>query len=181
MKFTALRTEIVKRNKIQNYKKRSFNSPSLSLNPIKPTFFKAKTNKFSFSPVAYKQIVRYNTTTPLEEFGQKVGIPSKIIEQIKPATSGPPQNGLEYVITQVDKVINWARSGSLWPMTFGLACCAVEMMHSAASRYDMDRLGVVFRASPRQSDVMIVAGTSPPSLFLLLLLFLLILLFAFSY
>lgn len=48
---------------------------------------------------------------------------------------------------------------SLWPMTFGLACCAVEMMHMAAPRYDMDRFGVVFRASPRQSDVMIVAGT----------------------
>jgi NADH dehydrogenase (ubiquinone) Fe-S protein 7 len=51
------------------------------------------------------------------------------------------------------------RKGSIWPMTFGLACCAVEMMHAAASRYDMDRFGIVFRASPRQSDVMIVAGT----------------------
>ena len=49
--------------------------------------------------------------------------------------------------------------GSLWPMTFGLACCAVEMMHVGAARYDLDRFGVVFRASPRQSDVMIVAGT----------------------
>jgi NADH dehydrogenase (ubiquinone) Fe-S protein 7 len=47
----------------------------------------------------------------------------------------------------------------MWPMTFGLACCAVEMMHVATARYDQDRLGVVFRASPRQSDVMIVAGT----------------------
>jgi NADH:ubiquinone oxidoreductase subunit B-like Fe-S oxidoreductase len=47
----------------------------------------------------------------------------------------------------------------MWPMTFGLACCAVEMMHIAAARYDQDRLGIVFRASPRQSDVMIVAGT----------------------
>nr|XP_030701316.1 NADH dehydrogenase [ubiquinone] iron-sulfur protein 7, mitochondrial isoform X3 [Globicephala melas] len=52
-----------------------------------------------------------------------------------------------------------ALQSSLWPMTFGLACCAVEMMHMAAPRYDMDRFGVVFRASPRQSDVMIVAGT----------------------
>ena len=64
-----------------------------------------------------------------------------------------------FVVTQVDNVLNWARTGSLWPMTFGLACCAVEMMHSAASRYDLDRFGLVFRPSPRQSDVMIVAGT----------------------
>jgi NADH-quinone oxidoreductase subunit B len=64
-----------------------------------------------------------------------------------------------YVVTQAEKLISWARAGSLWPMTFGLACCAIEMMHAAASRYDMDRLGVVFRPSPRQSDVMIVAGT----------------------
>lgn len=56
-------------------------------------------------------------------------------------------------------MVNWARQGSMWPMTFGLACCAVEMMHMAAARYDQDRLGVVFRASPRQSDIMIVAGT----------------------
>lgn len=64
-----------------------------------------------------------------------------------------------FVVTQLDKLVNWARTGSLWPMTFGLACCAVEMMQAAASRYDMDRLGLVFRPSPRQSDVMIVAGT----------------------
>lgn len=64
-----------------------------------------------------------------------------------------------YVLGQIDEVVAWARSGSLWPMTFGLACCAVEMMQSAASRYDLDRFGVVFRPSPRQSDLMIVAGT----------------------
>jgi len=70
-----------------------------------------------------------------------------------------PQNKAEYVLSTLDKVVNWARQGSMWPMTFGLACCAVEMMHMAAARYDQDRLGVVFRASPRQSDLMIVAGT----------------------
>ena len=70
-----------------------------------------------------------------------------------------PQNKIEYVTTTFDKLVNWARGGSIWPMTFGLACCAVEMMHTAASRYDQDRFGIVFRASPRQSDVMIVAGT----------------------
>ncbi|KAM0751374.1 NADH-quinone oxidoreductase [Meredithblackwellia eburnea MCA 4105] len=70
-----------------------------------------------------------------------------------------PRNGVEYALSTMDKVVNWARQGSMWPMTFGLACCAVEMMHMAAARYDQDRLGVVFRASPRQSDIMIVAGT----------------------
>ncbi len=64
-----------------------------------------------------------------------------------------------FVLASVDKVVNWARTGSMWPMTFGMACCAVEMMHCGCSRYDMDRFGVVFRPSPRQSDLMIVAGT----------------------
>ncbi|HEY9537547.1 MAG TPA: NADH-quinone oxidoreductase subunit B family protein [Kiloniellaceae bacterium] len=64
-----------------------------------------------------------------------------------------------FVLAQMDKLAAWAQSGSLWPMTFGLACCAVEMMQTAASRYDLDRFGIVFRPSPRQSDVMIVAGT----------------------
>ena len=64
-----------------------------------------------------------------------------------------------FVTTSSENLINWARTGSLHWMTFGLACCAVEMMHSAASRYDMDRYGMLFRPSPRQSDVMIVAGT----------------------
>ena len=64
-----------------------------------------------------------------------------------------------FIVAKVDALVNWARTGSLWPMTFGLACCAVEMMQTAASRYDLDRFGIVFRGSPRQSDVMIVAGT----------------------
>ena len=64
-----------------------------------------------------------------------------------------------FVLANVDKLVNWARTGSLWPMTFGLACCAVEMIHSYCSRYDLDRFGVVPRPSPRQSDVIIVAGT----------------------
>ncbi|TYB32479.1 MAG: NADH-quinone oxidoreductase subunit B [Flexistipes sinusarabici] len=61
--------------------------------------------------------------------------------------------------TSVDGLVNWARRSSLWPLTFGLACCAIEMMATGAAKYDLDRLGVIFRATPRQSDVMIVAGT----------------------
>jgi NADH-quinone oxidoreductase subunit B len=64
-----------------------------------------------------------------------------------------------FVTEKVDNVVNWTRTGSLWPMSFGLACCAVEMMHAAASRYDLDRFGLLFRASPRQCDLMIVSGT----------------------
>ena len=64
-----------------------------------------------------------------------------------------------WATARLDDLINWARTGSMWPMTFGLACCAVEMMQAGAARYDLDRLGVIFRPSPRQSDVMIVAGT----------------------
>ncbi|WP_205762439.1 NuoB/complex I 20 kDa subunit family protein [Magnetospirillum aberrantis] len=87
-----------------------------------------------------------------------------------PLPSGAAQDGVMqmvtdqlqdkgFVLASVDKLVNWARTGSMWPMTFGLACCAVEMMHAGCSRYDMDRFGVVFRPSPRQSDLMIVAGT----------------------
>ena len=64
-----------------------------------------------------------------------------------------------FVLAKSSNLFDWARTGSLWPMTFGLACCAVEMMHAGASRYDLDRFGTLFRPSPRQSDVMIVAGT----------------------
>jgi NADH-quinone oxidoreductase subunit B len=88
----------------------------------------------------------------------------------KPLAPGPDQDAVlaraaqqlqdkGFLIAQFDKLAGWAQTGSLWPMTFGLACCAVEMMHTACSRYDLDRFGMVFRPSPRQSDVMIVAGT----------------------
>ena len=75
------------------------------------------------------------------------------------ASQEPKKGAMQYALTTLDQVANWARQGSLWPMTFGLACCAVEMMHLSTPRYDQDRLGIIFRASPRQSDVMIVAGT----------------------
>jgi NADH-quinone oxidoreductase subunit B len=64
-----------------------------------------------------------------------------------------------FLVTKLDDLINWSRTGSLWWMTFGLACCAVEMMHTSMPRYDVERYGFAPRASPRQSDVMIVAGT----------------------
>ncbi len=68
-------------------------------------------------------------------------------------------NNRGFVTAKLDDLANWARTGSLWPMSFGLACCAVEMMHVAASKYDLDKFGTIFRPSPRQSDVIIVAGT----------------------
>ncbi len=65
-----------------------------------------------------------------------------------------------FITTTVEQAINWARQSSIWPMTFGLACCAIEMMAAGASRFDMDRFGAgAFRATPRQADLMIVAGT----------------------
>ncbi len=66
---------------------------------------------------------------------------------------------VEFLLTPANSLISWARQGSLWPLTFGLACCAVEMMHATVSRYDFDRFGVIFRATPRQSDLLIIAGT----------------------
>jgi len=82
----------------------------------------------------------------VEERGLRMGIESYFGDTI--------------ITTTLDKVVNWARKSSLWPATFGLACCALEMMATAAARYDIARFGAeVFRASPRQADLMIVAGT----------------------
>jgi NADH-quinone oxidoreductase subunit B len=64
-----------------------------------------------------------------------------------------------FVVAQFDKLVSWARSGSLWGLTFGLACCGVEMIHTWMSRYDLDRFGVAPMPSPRSADIMIVAGT----------------------
>ena len=69
-------------------------------------------------------------------------------------------DGATVITSNLDRVVRWARKNSLWPLTFGLACCAIEMISAAASRYDIARFGMeVFRPSPRQADVMIVAGT----------------------
>ncbi|XP_060522137.1 NADH-quinone oxidoreductase subunit B 1-like [Cylas formicarius] len=81
-------------------------------------------------------------------------------EKYKPYSPFQKTNNLaEYALARMDDLVNWARKGSIWPLTFGLACCAVEMMHIAAPRYDMERFGLLFRASPRQADCIIVAGT----------------------
>lgn len=107
-------------------------------------------DKFLFFPWA----------SQLREFASDSSKPASITKQTPTNFSlFKPNNAVEYTLSTVDKLVNWGRQSSIWPMTFGLACCAVEMMHMAAARYDQDRLGIVFRASPRQSDVMIVAGT----------------------
>jgi NADH-quinone oxidoreductase subunit B len=67
--------------------------------------------------------------------------------------------GENIITTSLDKLVNWSRKSSIWPMTFGLACCAIEMMATGASHNDLDRFGIIFRASPRQSDCIIIAGT----------------------
>lgn len=77
-----------------------------------------------------------------------------------PGYDVPPEMQSHVTITRLDKIYNWSRRNSLWPMMFGLACCAIEMICTAASRYDFSRFGMeVMRPSPRQSDVMIVSGT----------------------
>ncbi len=69
------------------------------------------------------------------------------------------QMRVDYIVTPINAVVSWARQGSFWPLTFGLACCALEMMHATVARYDFDRFGVIFRPTPRQSDLILVAGT----------------------
>ncbi|KAL4740145.1 hypothetical protein BDV11DRAFT_185804 [Aspergillus similis] len=91
--------------------------------------------------------------------GQSLTASGQVRREVPLPSQEKKEGAMQYVLTTLDQVANWARQSSLWPMTFGLACCAVEMMHLSTPRYDQDRLGIIFRASPRQSDVMIVAGT----------------------
>ena len=94
-----------------------------------------------------------------------MGVNNNIIKKNKPNSSqdeilgNVDDNHRGFFIDSVDNIVNMIRSRSLWPMTFGLACCAIEMMHAYTSRYDLDRFGSFPRGSPRQSDVIIVAGT----------------------
>ncbi|MEE2975270.1 MAG: NADH-quinone oxidoreductase subunit NuoB [Thermodesulfobacteriota bacterium] len=85
-----------------------------------------------------------------------MGNVKKSLEDIGTFTKLP---GANLFITSTKKLFNWAQKSSLWPLSFGLACCAIEMMATFSSRYDLDRLGMITRASPRQADLMIIAGT----------------------
>ncbi len=89
----------------------------------------------------------------------QVGLPPAVEQDVVPAAISKTVQEKGFLLTSADSLFDWARTGSLWPMTFGLACCAVEMIHAYMSRYDLDRFGMIPRPSPRQSDVMIVAGT----------------------
>jgi NADH-quinone oxidoreductase subunit B len=88
---------------------------------------------------------------------EKEGAGVAVISLASDIDSAPVIPGV--VTTSLQKVINWSRKSSLWYMLFGIACCAIEMMATGAARHDFDRFGMIFRASPRQSDLMIVAGT----------------------
>lgn len=102
---------------------------------------------------------RCSSTAPVPQESNKNLYGADTAGKYSPFQIDPKKNKVEWALARVDDLVNWGRKSSLWPLTFGLACCAVEMMHIAAPRYDMDRYGVVFRASPRQADVIIVAGT----------------------
>jgi NADH-quinone oxidoreductase subunit B len=104
---------------------------------------------------------RHTLTAPIAPLVTNISAPAPVMIPADQAVAELSQEVKDkgFVLTNADKLFDWARQGSMWPMTFGLACCAVEMIHSYMSRYDLDRFGIIPRPSPRQSDVMIVAGT----------------------
>ncbi|MBV7339707.1 NADH-quinone oxidoreductase subunit B [Chloroflexi bacterium TSY] len=97
--------------------------------------------------------------TPVAEDFQQLK-DEQIQQYLHDSISVPPELQSNVLVTTLDKVYNWSRKSSMWPLLFGLACCAIEMIATAASRYDLSRFGMeVMRPSPRQSDLMIVSGT----------------------
>jgi NADH-quinone oxidoreductase subunit B len=82
-----------------------------------------------------------------------MGILNKLDAHIEPFESG------NIIITSADKLLNWSRLSSMWQMFFGLACCAIEMMATSASHYDLDRFGIIPRPSPRHIDIILISGT----------------------
>ncbi|KAJ5626988.1 hypothetical protein N7528_004415 [Penicillium herquei] len=130
-----------------------------ALRPSPLIGFSAQKRNIPISKVLTGTITRnlsQNTNQPSHPVSLRTGRPRVEVALID---EGKGTGATEYALTTVDNVLNWARQSSMWPMSFGLACCALEMMHTSMPRYDQDRLGIIFRASPRQSDVMIVAGT----------------------
>ena len=98
------------------------------------------------------------TTTPVASFSELKQ--EQLNEFLHDSTQVPDDLQANVMVTTLDKVYNWSRKSSMWPLLFGLACCAIEMIATAASRYDLARFGMeVMRPSPRQSDLMIVSGT----------------------
>ncbi len=135
----------------------NFRSPDFLIKDITITFI-CMLRTSGARPLAQRVVINH-------PYGRALATPAARSTAVdRPRTTPLPSqektsNMAEYALTTADKIVNWARNGSMWPMTFGLACCAVEMMHLSTPRYDQDRMGIIFRASPRQSDVMIVAGT----------------------
>jgi len=133
-------------------------SKKLALAPVLANSVNSKLSLVVASTNSLNNSIRFQNTEA------KKDLPAEQAGEVKPYKFSPFQvpfkdNKLDYSLARVDDLLNFCRRGSLWPLTFGLACCAVEMMHIAAPRYDMDRYGIVFRASPRQADCIIVAGT----------------------
>ena len=86
-------------------------------------------------------------------------MPPEVLTSQNPYPGIAPDDDMPFLLTTVERVVNWAQRSAIWPVTFGLACCAIEMMAMSASRFDISRFGAeVFRGSPRQSDLMIIAG-----------------------
>ncbi|PGH23965.1 hypothetical protein AJ80_02027 [Polytolypa hystricis UAMH7299] len=130
------------------------------LTPVLATHNSSHVQLRPFSPTAREVSSQFVGSNSEPRRTPKALTPGRSPRMNAPLPSQDDKRGpMNHFLTNVDDLTNWARQGSLWPLAFGLACCGIEMMHVSMPRYDQDRLGIIFRASPRQSDVMIVAGT----------------------